>query len=321
MLKHNTGIQRRMLRVGFGFLLCISAGTAWAGTVTACGGGTIATISGNAGSNPSGGCGQDDLGFSTFSVGNLGDGNTTTPTSSQITLATSGGTPGSTPTMAPIDLTFSSSGWTVTSGSSSTFNCPGYGSCNAMSSFVTLLAGPVSGADVPSGGGSWGIDGVALPLASIAGFSAVGTGIPTDAQIDLDLDVCVGVSTEAACIQSGPGANQAFLSVLGTWNGASIVFGTPTATCPAGSSNCNTAGNQLNFTTPYSQVFVDDADVFLIAPVATAGGDSYSLSLGSFSGEFDQVAVAGGATVPEPGTFGLLGVALAGIGLLRMRLR
>jgi hypothetical protein len=218
--------------------------------------------------------------------------------------------------MAPIDLTFSSSAWTVTSGSTSGFTCPQIAPCNAQSGFVTLFTAPVVGQDAPSDGGTWGIAGVALPVASILGALANGSGIPLDAQIEVVLDVCVGVSSEAACIQSGPGANQTFLSVSDIWNGTDLALGTPDANCAAVGPNCNTNNHQLNFTVPYTQAFVDDADVFIIAPVATGGGDSYTLSLSSFNAEFDQadISPSGGAAVPEPGTFLLLAAGLCLVG-------
>ncbi len=276
---------------------------------------TVGNISGNAGANPPGGCGLFDLGFSAFSVGNLGDGSQVPPNNTQVNLSTSGGTAGSTTTMAPIDLTFSSTGWSVTSNSTPGPDCSG--SCNELSGFATFFASPVGGEAPPSDGGSWGISGVALPLTSILGISATGTGIPSNAFIEVDLLVCVGVAQESDC---GPG-NQAAIEANGSYNGSTIALSFFNIDCESIGPNCNNNNNQLNFTVPYSQVFIDGANVFVIAPTATGGG-SYTVSLSSFNAEFDQVDTQSG--VPEPGTLSLIGaglLAIAGVGRKRMALR
>ncbi len=294
------------------FLLPVSSQAA----ITNCGGppGTaLSSLTPAPGNTPPNGCGQVDLGFSTFTITN-GAGDRAAPGLNAINIATSGGTitSGSPDTISDITAQFLNPNYLPTlAPSGNAWGINGDSVHNQIGT-LTYVAAPVAGQSPPSGGLQWLLTGLSLPgftnpqiqFNCTSNCGGVQTPIPATASMQEKQTFCLGASTAAGCNST----NQGTLTLTVTGTSLTQTF---VASCGA-IVGCSTTASGVVFNS-VGQIFISDL-ITIIHPADAGSQNNYRVTFGAFNDVFSQAA-----DVPEPSTVILLGSALAGIALLRRR--
>jgi hypothetical protein len=266
-------------------VLWVNCGSARA-SVTACAGQTMATLQIASGNTPPNGCGQVDLGFNNFTNPNS-SGSLTPPGASGITLSSTGGSISGS-TINPIDLTFSSSGWSVAS-----LNPSGDFMQSAFDNEASVLAGQ---SPPPQSGNHWGITGLGLTLSYSTSGSPVG-------DVQVEEQFCLGsTSFNCSTTSSNYGYLEETVDLFGTTSIGYVV-------CVPGSGGCaytSPSSASITFANPgYTSIGIQDT-VQVFNESGTAGN---SLTLNTFTEAFDQTDES-----PEPSTLTLAGLGLVALG-------
>lgn len=274
-----------------------TAGSSW-GAIAACAttapGGSLASF--GTVNTPTNGCRQDDLSYGALNLtGGTSAGGGTTPTTANIDIFSTG-TAASANTVGPVNLFVDG------------FASIGGGGTSSESGTVAALVTANTGAGV--GGGA----AYTAPTNASLHWAFLGLQLnPTAAEVDTGDTITI---TENFCLnatQATVGGNcttadHGILSATFTGSTTPVftcAFGTAGVCATAASSLANFAGlTSLNITT------IDLTEAVSITRAATT-----TVTLTNIEDIFTEQAV------PEPGTFGLIGVAFAGLGVMTFRRR
>jgi hypothetical protein len=139
---------------------------------------------------------------------------------------------------------------------------------------------------------------------SLSDGTAQSSTLKAGDQIKMFEQFCLGSAT-FNCVQGN--SNYGYLEVLMTSNGSGG-FTSVFTVCTPGASGCTTSNPGIASITFISQTDIGISDTVSIRTVA---GETSPVFIDSFDNGFMDA--------PEPSTFVLLGSALAGVGLLRLR--
>lgn len=289
--------MQKNLRSGLIALVGVaSLSTSW-GAITACTGQTLATLTSVAdnGNTPANGCGQIDLGFNSF-ANRTTTGTNTFATFAQIGLTTAGGTTGSTTTQAPITSTFAFTGGNSLSGGGT-----------IIGSFTDLAA--VTNQAPPSNSPpyQWVIDGLGLT------FTATSSANPNHAETVTVIEAFCLNSLSFSCLTTSQ--SYGYLSITENIATTGAVTYTDTICTPGvgGCAQTHPTSSSLSLTGIGNSILIATQ---LSVNINRPTGSGNTLTLSSIQETWDQTEIT-----PEPGTFVLLGSALAGIAVLRTRKR
>ncbi len=247
------------------------------------------------------GCSADDMTFTNVTAGATFGGSGTNATATTIAadtrLVSTGDVAASGNTIGPIAASFDS--WNAATdgtGTATQWTTSTTGAAGQIVGTITYLANAnVGGAEPTNPLLHWAITG--LVLSSITGGDISG-GAGGDL-VTIVETFCVSATTTVACAAGNKG------TITETYTGSD----TPTFACTTGTGSCLSAtGATINFAgTGFTQIAISD--------VITIRNGSTTAAMDSFTNTFKEGAEA----APEPSSFILLGSALMGLTMIRVR--